>query len=417
VKHTSPVLIWLGLIAALALAGHDIGATDIFDPREERYGRGPFGINIVVVNFGTEAERNYPVRCWIDSCGVRIYEDSANAWGLLPPGRYHYINNFPSWHPTPGYYTCSVTAFTDLPADENRANDTVRSTCTLILAEYRPALMSYLLVYTRPVVDGVLDGRDDYGVESEISDTAGRAGEVRPRGSCLICMNHVRDTAYIAVDAIAAKTRDDQDRVLIKFDENHDGVWAQDFSEGTYTAFISGGIDSIVYSWLPGQQCPGCRLVTGTGSGNLQFEIAIPIGTRPSDLNINPGSDLSLAAISFWRGESCYGWWPQSLELAQWDDPQVYGKYGWNTMAVAERPLAGGSRPRATVVRSVLYVPLASGVEREASSVLLDISGRKVLDLKPGANDVRSLVPGVYFVRAVSGRLSAASCQKVIVTR
>jgi hypothetical protein len=31
--------------------------------------------------------------------------------------------------------------------------------------------------------------------------------------------------------------------------------------------------------------------------------------------------------------------------------------------------------------------------------VLLDSSGRKVLDLHPGANDVRALAPGVYFVR------------------
>jgi hypothetical protein len=49
---------------------------------------------------------------------------------------------------------------------------------------------------------------------------------------------------------------------------------------------------------------------------------------------------------------------------------------------------------------------------------LLDISGRQVLDLKPGANDVRALAPGVYFVR----ELSAASpkpqaVRKVVVTR
>jgi hypothetical protein len=29
---------------------------------------------------------------------------------------------------------------------------------------------------------------------------------------------------------------------------------------------------------------------------------------------------------------------------------------------------------------------------------LLDISGRKVLDLRPGENDVSRLAPGVYFV-------------------
>jgi hypothetical protein len=37
--------------------------------------------------------------------------------------------------------------------------------------------------------------------------------------------------------------------------------------------------------------------------------------------------------------------------------------------------------------------------------------------LHPGANDVSHLVPGVYFVRAVSGKLSAASCHKVVLTQ
>jgi len=68
-----------------------------------------------------------------------------------------------------------------------------------------------------------------------------------------------------------------------------------------------------------------------------------------------------------------------------------------------------------TVIRGVLYLPLASGVEREASSVLLDISGRKVLDLGPGANDVRALAPGVYFVREAQAQ--AQAIRKVVVTK
>jgi hypothetical protein len=232
--------------------------------------------------------------------------------------------------------------------------------------------------------------------------------------------------AYIAVDAIAAHTREDSDRVIVKFDENHDGVWAQDSSEGTYTAFISGGIDSIVYSWLPGQQCPGCTVVTGTASGNLQFEIAIPIGTRRSDLNIDPGGDLSGCAVSFWRGDSCYGWWPQSLELAQWDDPQYFGRYYWVVNAVAEEHSGGGSRQAATIVRGVLFLPCRSdfpvAMNRglEASPTLLDATGRKVMALKPGANDVSRLAPGVYFVRelsAASREPSAVAVRKVVVQR
>jgi hypothetical protein len=49
-----------------------------------------------------------------------------------------------------------------------------------------------------------------------------------------------------------------------------------------------------------------------------------------------------------------------------------------------------------SVVRRVLLQPAAVSLEQRAS--LLDISGRKVMTLQPGANDVRRLPSGVYFV-------------------
>jgi hypothetical protein len=67
-----------------------------------------------------------------------------------------------------------------------------------------------------------------------------------------------------------------------------------------------------------------------------------------------------------------------------------------------------------TVVRSVLFVPKHAS----RTSSLLDVSGRKVLELRSGANDVGRLAPGVYFVRQTSGADSAASgVTKVVVTR
>ena len=90
-------------------------------------------------------------------------------------------------------------------------------------------------------------------------------------------------------------------------------------------------------------------------------------------------------------------------------------------------PRTASSRGTATVVRGALQLP--SSVVRRPSSdgsritdaerrfSLLDISGRKVLDLKPGSNDVSRLAPGVYFISersAVSGQHSAI--RKVIVT-
>ncbi len=77
--------------------------------------------------------------------------------------------------------------------------------------------------------------------------------------------------------------------------------------------------------------------------------------------------------------------------------------------------LAAGTR-RTTIVRGVLFME-ARDEKREARSELLDISGRKVLDLLPGANDISRLAPGIYFVRAVSCKLSTVSCQKVVLTR
>ncbi len=70
-----------------------------------------------------------------------------------------------------------------------------------------------------------------------------------------------------------------------------------------------------------------------------------------------------------------------------------------------------------------------NGINRAARPLvmLLDVSGRKVMEPAPGANDVRRLSPGVYFCRQTAGSVSsvqassvkrdASSATKVIVTR
>jgi len=70
----------------------------------------------------------------------------------------------------------------------------------------------------------------------------------------------------------------------------------------------------------------------------------------------------------------------------------------------------------ATMVRFSLVIP-ASELTSGTSSVLLDIAGRKALDLHPGANDVRALAPGVYFVRQESDvKHEASGVTKVVLT-
>jgi beta-xylosidase len=91
-----------------------------------------------------------------------------------------------------------------------------------------------------------------------------------------------------------------------------------------------------------------------------------------------------------------------------------------NPAAIAEQPTQQriGEQPSATVVRNVLFL-----AERPSSSpsasYLLDIGGRQVMALKPGANDVSRLSPGVYFFceepQAASRKLQAV--RKIVITK
>jgi len=73
-----------------------------------------------------------------------------------------------------------------------------------------------------------------------------------------------------------------------------------------------------------------------------------------------------------------------------------------------------------TVVSGTLVLGAAGSRQHSAyRAELLDVSGRKVMDLASGANDVRALAPGVYFLRgpkAEDGRPDAA-VRKVVMTK
>jgi hypothetical protein len=80
------------------------------------------------------------------------------------------------------------------------------------------------------------------------------------------------------------------------------------------------------------------------------------------------------------------------------------------------KPRAASPKPTATIVRGVLS--LQSAIYNMQSEIaLLDISGRKVLDLQPGPNDVSHLAPGVYFVREAQAQAHAQAVRKVVLTK
>jgi hypothetical protein len=78
--------------------------------------------------------------------------------------------------------------------------------------------------------------------------------------------------------------------------------------------------------------------------------------------------------------------------------------------------------PGATLVRGILNLPrdmteLPGNSDRVPRLALFDALGRRVLDLKPGPNDVSSLAPGVYFIRKQGPGVQGFEGSRVVVTK
>jgi len=157
--------------------------------------------------------------------------------------------------------------------------------------------------------------------------------------------------------------------------------------------FFAGGSDTIVAAGDSGA-------VISTDGGATWTDMTVGIeGVRVSCLEFaDRGGDVLIAGT---RGASCWLW-------------TINTGIGTETPNVEVR-----TTNAATIVCGVLFLngdsPRTGTVPK---TVLLDISGRKVLDLHTGENDVSGLAPGLYFVSQASGaRRSASSETKVVLTR
>jgi len=192
----------------------------------------------------------------------------------------------------------------------------------------------------------------------------------------------------------------------------------------------------------------GYAYVAYGDSGLIVVDVADPQHPRKAGLCATPGEATSLAIT----GDYCYvADWNAGLRIMNVSDPQhpveagyyntpgyaqgiaADGKYAYLACSDAglqiiefygagveevRQHTAGSSQPIATIVRGSLPLPEEVGSGRSAlGASLLDASGRKVLALRPGANDVRLLAPGVYFVNELEIGDGGRSVRKVVLTR
>ncbi|MFO7638378.1 MAG: T9SS type A sorting domain-containing protein [bacterium] len=139
-----------------------------------------------------------------------------------------------------------------------------------------------------------------------------------------------------------------------------------------------------------------------------------------------PHTDTALAIVGLAAAHGRI--WAMMGGYEAYPGQMLYYSSAAHPLAVAEpgqTPVRQPSGP--TIIRGVLTLPRRGaghdpGSENRSGScpaLLLNISGRKVMELQPGDNDVRHLAPGVYFIRAegASGQGFDGSSRKVVIQR
>jgi hypothetical protein len=147
---------------------------------------------------------------------------------------------------------------------------------------------------------------------------------------------------------------------------------------------------------------------------------------RSPDLGVTWSPDTALTTTpEYWSVSPCIVTLDAGIHLV-WTDfrDNEYGEIYYmrnltgNATRETGRSEAGRARPRPTLARDILCLPRdmtgfgSVNLDRVPRPSLLDASGRRVLSLRPGPNDVSRLAPGVYFL---STRGSSAAT--VIVVR
>ncbi len=152
----------------------------------------------------------------------------------------------------------------------------------------------------------------------------------------------------------------------------------------------------------------GANLHFGWRQGTTWRILLVPrTGVRAADLSL---SDSCQPVIAFSDAEGV--WLARGIDVVGTDEEQPFVRHAGFVTTICRRVLV---LPRDMNGQSGDRPSCAGTVP----ALLLDATGRVVMDLKPGENDIRHLAPGVYFIRrpeTEDGRPSTAvSARKVVI--
>ncbi|MCX8014625.1 MAG: hypothetical protein N2748_01270, partial [candidate division WOR-3 bacterium] len=295
----------------------------------------PISPQVTIKNYGFNNQPSIPVVMEIyDESKALVYTGTGSR--ALNSGDTGTVTLSPQWTPGTHGTFYDITVYTTLATDENRANDT-GYTFTQAFTITRN-MYSYL-TSSPPTIDGDIQTTEWSDAERyDVSDVLGQGtGYPYLAGSAYLWVKHDQNFIYFAGAMPYATTANNADQLGLYIDENNDGVWANDSTEGNYwlVNYESPAIDSLIYRallpvgvWRYGP-VPGSEISANLTSGYMQFEGKIPFGTEKYQINADPNGDM----MKFWMFavdrdppySDYYGWWPQDVPGDSWRYPHLYG--------------------------------------------------------------------------------------------
>ncbi len=274
----------------------------------------PLAPQATVKNVGNFPAASFDVTCQIDG----VYDETETVTNLLPDST-RQVTFTPDWTPGAAGANYDVTVFTNLAADENRTNDTLRKQVTswddrwYIISSYTTSL---------PTADGVIDPLEwQDATVRDVTDFLGRSGSPLPPGRAYLYVMNDADTVYFALDGIYDPAASEQDLFELFLEDNHSGSWPAfpDSSEGQLIMIHhpAGGPTCDFRSMMSDSTnlpYPVSMMAwAGDTEGNMQYELFIPLGTGNQELDASPGDTVGmwLSALDS-TSLTGYAWWPTS---------------------------------------------------------------------------------------------------------
>ncbi|MFO7639458.1 MAG: hypothetical protein R6X14_09265, partial [bacterium] len=236
------------------------------------------------------------------------------------------VVNFPAWNVPAGNNLYQVYMFTYLAEDENPSNDGI----THLFFGFGLNEPLYSTLATETVTfDGVINPAEWADAQRyDVTNIYGWSDVYRYfPGNIFLHLKHDENYVYVGVDLGYVSTNEDL-QLGLYFDENHDGAWEPDFSEGNY--WYRSADNSLQFRGLTAGAAAEPVNVTGPraagiGSGRMQAELALPIGTEGYQLNVGLEDTLGFYLYGLLEDYGEWlGWWHTEMPDDQWRVPASY---------------------------------------------------------------------------------------------